>query len=668
MIQESPTLELSNDCFRFVSRYFEIISASSPHIYHSALTLTPRESIVQKLYKSHAKPFVRVVRGVPALWDSNIATGVGRFIIWISVWSPCNRFVAIGPENKMTLDVLDSATLQRLQILEHPSKTSSLPEALVFSPDSRTLTSFIRNTKSGTGGSVVSWDLQTGGIASAIEWSGGCEAGSVRITYSKNGRMVAVLFRYQSSTYVSIYDIVSGVHTHDVDHCVRTNPDLALESQHVYNIWTHGELLRFATPEPTGITIWEVRFTPGATPTEVETIPLPDDESVFGPRERGNTASIEFHPASCRLAFIRDGIQVTLFVWDARASKFLLRHKDADFCPAMTFSSDGRFFVCATIESELYLWKESPAGYTLLEKLTPVTPFSQSHFSPDCQSILTFCLATIQSWDMKVFATVPPKVLTQGFVPTSGEFALEFFPDRPLAITTRKGDTTVTILDLKSGAPQLTIDASIGVYGLRPIGNTVILIGDKKAIAWNLPGGNFPPDARTNVEDSTRTITFSKTHVSGQVIAASISDDLRYVALVRHGFPNILEVYCASTGRKFRREVKGTALWFPPGGDDVRRDVWCSGSGTEVFTITKDALDLTATATDFENGTSECPWGSSPGYEVMGGWILGEGGKRLLMLPPLWKLPLGVDQVWDGKFLALLQGVLPEAVVLELEP
>lgn len=51
LMQESFALDLTNDCSRFVTQYFGIISISAPHIYHSALVLTPRKSIVQELYK-----------------------------------------------------------------------------------------------------------------------------------------------------------------------------------------------------------------------------------------------------------------------------------------------------------------------------------------------------------------------------------------------------------------------------------------------------------------------------------------------------------------------------------------------------------------------------------------------------------------------------------------
>jgi hypothetical protein len=43
-IQESPTLELADDCFYFVTTFFEVIGASAPHIYHSALVLAPKET------------------------------------------------------------------------------------------------------------------------------------------------------------------------------------------------------------------------------------------------------------------------------------------------------------------------------------------------------------------------------------------------------------------------------------------------------------------------------------------------------------------------------------------------------------------------------------------------------------------------------------------------
>jgi len=221
-IQESPTLDLANDCSRFVTVYFEVISASAPHIYHSALVVAPQKSIVRKLYGSHAHPFVRVVRGAPMSWDENTAA-TSPFEIELVVWSPCNRFIAIIFQDSMTVDVLDSATLQRLQTLEFPEGISGMHRALIFSPDSRILTcssdGITRYFEPDRELSVVSWDLQTGGIASAIRWQGPEQsfAEDPSITYSANGKMVGVLYRHgghHNTANIFICDVTSGVYMH----------------------------------------------------------------------------------------------------------------------------------------------------------------------------------------------------------------------------------------------------------------------------------------------------------------------------------------------------------------------------------------------------------------------------------------------------------------------
>ena len=629
--------------------------------------LTPKESIVQKLYQQHAKPFVRIVHGVSALWDSNTATTTFPFTICAAVWSPCERFIAISSWDTTRVDIIDSATLQQLQGLEFSGELLSDPEALAFSQDSRVLTSFIRgNYHPRTGGFVVSWDLQTGGVVSAIEWKGprDTKVANAHITHSMDGKVVAVLPRYKSSATISVYDIISGVHMYNVDHGVRTN----LGAVYVYTIWTHGESLQFATPEPAGITIWEVGFVPGATPTEVESVSVPDktiQAFAFNPRKQSDVAWTEFNPALCRIAFIRIGTEDTLLVWDARTSKFLLHHTGTGFYPSMTFSSDGRLFACTTFESEVYLWKELPGGYTLFEKLTPSARYSKPLFSPTGESLVTFSGSTIQLWHTKIFTTAASNLLAQVPQHTHEDFVLEFLPDRPFAVVTRKKDKTVTVLDLKSGVPRLTIDTSIEVYGLRLIENTVAVIGDEMAIIWNLPEGNFPSDARMNVKDNTQTIKFANVD-SSTVVATSISIDLRYIALAKFdGEDAFLDVYCTYTGRNIRMGAGVHALWFTPGGQDI----WCAvDNEAEVFTITQDALDLTKTVADIEDGSLGCPWGSSRGYKVTyDGWILGAGGKRLLIMPPLWQSLDSVDRVWNGNFLALLHGELPQPVILELK-
>ena len=78
------------------------------------------------------------------------------------------------------------------------------------------------------------------------------------------------------------------------------------------------------------------------------------------------------------------------------------------------------------------------------------------------------------------------------------DFIVEFSPDERLVMVTRKHDNTVTVLNLKSGVPQLTIDASMDVYGLGVIRNTAVVVGYPKVIAWDLPAEYCVSHARVD--------------------------------------------------------------------------------------------------------------------------------------------------------------------------
>ena len=214
-------LEFAEDCFYFVTTYFEIIEASAPHIYHSALVLAPKKSIVRERYESHAHPFVRVVHGLPTSWDVNIATASCLRQIILIVWSTCNKFIAFR-DNFETVAVLDSATLQQLQTLKSP-RDISLNCGLIFSPDSRILTCYSGNYKEPF---VISWDLQTGTVVGVITWQGQewdirehvNDSETATITYSKDGKMVGVLHCYRNvdgydnpiTINISICDVASS--------------------------------------------------------------------------------------------------------------------------------------------------------------------------------------------------------------------------------------------------------------------------------------------------------------------------------------------------------------------------------------------------------------------------------------------------------------------------
>ena len=186
-IQESRTLEIAKDYFRFVTTFFEVIDTSAPHIYHSALPLSPQSSIVRGLYKQYARPLARVVRGLPDAWEPVTATKHYPGLLGSTVaWSPCNRFIAVPKSD--TVQILDAKTLGRLNILESPFPYSPL-DRVCLSPDGRLLIGF------GYRGRLTSWDLQTGGqictIGSALNYTMFYRR-VFSSTYSADGRTIAI--------------------------------------------------------------------------------------------------------------------------------------------------------------------------------------------------------------------------------------------------------------------------------------------------------------------------------------------------------------------------------------------------------------------------------------------------------------------------------------------
>jgi len=532
--------------------------------------------------------------------------------------------------------------------------------ALGFSPDSRILSSVGHRDRDLF---VVSWDLQTGAVASVVRWERPTQrvVGVPSTAHSVDGRMVGVFYRYRDDADITIliFDVASGV-------CVDShsiNGDIPLSN----DIWTYGGSLRFATGGATTITIWEVGFTSGASPTKVETLTAPEPHLRTNHNER-RTDDARFLPAPFRLAL---AFFNRVVVWDVRNSKYLLHHTGTASYPKMTFSSDGRFFACSTAGSEVYLWKESPTGYILHGILATSADRPSPLLSPNGESIAVFGDRTIRLWRTRGFIAPPSSISTQAPQRTRN-FVLDFSSDGALAATARQRDNTVTVLDLGSGAPQLTIDASMGVCGLGVTGNTVVVIGDRKAITWNLSAGDFAFGTRVGLEDSSRTINLRDCDQRfGCILGASISTDSGHIAFtVQNDFLDVfLYIDNISTGKDLGwGHTRGHIPRFSPDGCDI----WCANRGGEVEVWRVDggqkALECLEQTVDIEDPPEGSPWGSSRGYRVTNDWwILGPDGKRLLMLPPPWQSD-AVQRVWKGQFLALLHGGLSEPVILELDP
>jgi len=586
---------------------------------------------------------MRIVQGVPISWDTSIVTIKSPNPIKHIAWSPCSKFVAISLESA-EIQILDGVTLKQLKLFTPPHHST---HSLAFSPESRLL------TWAGEFKAFITWDLQTGVQVSEISIEEGSNLYVYTITYSECGTMFGVLFKGRLTNGIGISNVLSStpMYYH------------SFEGPGSSKIWRYGECIWYATLEPWSITIWEIGFTPNNPPTEVRVVPIPN--------HLGSGKQFIFAPGHLQVAI---ALEKAILVWDIQDSKLLLNSTDIKTPEKMAFSSDGQFLVCG-FDYSIYLWKRSPAGYTLHQKV-PSSALGKKSFnlllSPNGQTIVVSGYTTLELWHTaeSTISTSHAPVQTL----TTPRFLLEFSPDGSLAVTAQLWDTTATVLDLKSGVTQFIIDTGMEIYGLGVAWGTVVAIGDGKVITWNLPPLGPFSNVRMNIDDGIETTTFDRRSAPFRLIqihSASISADFNHIALLGisglGSGPSLLNIYDVSTGEHLASSSShGQTPWFTPDGYEI----WCLDTKeAEGWAISKDnKFDITELEKlgPIRGPSGGFPWQSPHGCQVIDdGWIISSTGKCLLWLPPRWR---SIEQyrVWGEQFLGLSHPGLSEVVILEL--
>ena len=423
------------------------------------------------------------------------------------------------------------------------------------------------------------------------------------------------------------------------------------------------------------ITIWEATFTLTCPPTEAQCLPAPDE--IADGRE------FLFLPHLFRVAFI---LSDEILVWDANASKLLLRsklslhfsgqHLGGLHLSGNSFSSDGHFLSCVCSD-QVFVWKESSAGYMLHQILR--SNYTGEHgpaslLSPNGKSVLFLPEGIMRVWSTN------DQILPHSSDSNSlGKyFILEISPNRTLAAFAQPWGKTATVFDLYSGSVQLVIDVDINIECLRVTETTIVITDLSNIVTWNIPSGNSTLNARVNTSDSIQTTRLDISHPidENESTHGSISPGLNLIALSERCFSGEqrLSVYDVFTGRCFftasffliddglqpRFTLDGHEVWVVYDVNfDIRRGwkiIGNSDSGTT-------GLELLASTV---NPPPEIyPWQSLHGYDLTdSGWVLSSTQEHLLWLPHLWRSHKE-DVVWDGHILCLLTVQLTEPVVLE---
>ena len=632
---------------------------SAPHIYHSALFLSPSTSIMRGLYGRHASPLARIVRGLSLSWEPAVATAyLGPPMIgpgWPPrvVWSPCSKLIAAS--TMKSIEVLDAVTLSRLATFKHDAYPN---DDFSFSPDSRSLTLFASSK-------LISWDIQTGGrLCEVLPKPDEQFPGVTSFTYSKDGKMVAVACAIRWHT---IRSVEYNIYTFDLPSwtCLGPVPVPDADGLLVPPIWTHDEYLRFAIMHPGSITIWEVEFTLKHPPTQVESFPIPDE--VVDGRE------FLFLPVLYRLAFtLEDATQV----WDVKASKLLLKSEQAPLSsPMYSFSSDGHFFAFSNVGEQVRIWKESPTGYALHQQPPflphlPRLPF----LSPNGRSIILPLDGTINLWHTGDQTLSPPSPPTEEH-DLQHHFLLAFSPDEKSAAFAQLNGNVVTILDLRSGDLRLTIDTGMEVKCLGVAEDTAVVVDERKIVTWNLLGGDCAFNASIN--DSVHVAMLDRSQLS-RGFFQSLSPDLSCIAVIgqaiepdKSGFG--LEIRDVNTGTCLASTISDSFSppWFTQDGREVWMTYGYSGmdplyDGWEIIEGgVSSAMELKPLEETLHPSRTFL-WHLIHGYKVTDdGWVLSPTRKRLLWLPHRWRSDQEEDRLWSGRFLGLSHRLSSGVVILE---
>ena len=438
-IQALATLDIVRDYIRFVITFFEVINMSAPHLYHSALPLSPQTSIIHEMYKQHTNPFMRVVWGMPLSWEPITATAYINDNPRKFAWSPCNRFIAFVTSKGGSVKVLDAVTLSSLGTFEYSGNIRGLP---LFSPDSRRLTGISHR-------GITSWDLQTGAPRGVIKGSSEIPD-FFSFAYSNDGKAIVLaserlcigpgMFNHRYETSFSTYDLHSWTYA---------GAHRAMEGKIIHQIWTHDEHFRFLTVDRDSIRIWQSPFTLEHPPVEVESLPVPE--------EIGDADGFLFLPALSRLAFTLGDL---IHIWDAKASKLLLKPEfklaqctDKATPIGHSFSPDGRFFASANSAGKVHVWKESLASYVLHQQLLFPTLLSGPQISPNGESIIISLPSMLRRWRTRDQVLSLPSISTGNIY--RHPFSLGFSPNKKFAVFARQKGNMARIVDVRIYVSQL---------------------------------------------------------------------------------------------------------------------------------------------------------------------------------------------------------------------
>ena len=492
--------------------------------------------------------------------------------------------------------------------------------------------------------SIVVWDIKTGAVIKDIMIS---VEGLRRIVFSGCYTVTLVTDYYK---VFRTYDALDGALLCEGEILPRFDRWLGAH-------WGHGKSLRvvtsYATDGKLAIDIHQPQ--PSSIPpfTMVESFVVPPHFGVFS-----------FSPVSFHASFVT---QTEITLLDVRSSETLLRTEAPQslYLSPGRFSPDGGFFACGTLESEIHIWKNTPDGYMPWSGLKPRFPFDLFSFSPTATSILAWSTEGVQLLDNRTRVPLSNKATSNRH---HGGHLVAYSNDETWIVTARRGGDVVTVLGPHLDAPQRSIKTAMRILDIWIVGNTVFTTDTGNLVGWDLEVGAIvhtafgAPVTEIAVTSADPNIAESftlPTHCSwvaftfnGTIFLYGVRD---LWILYKHTMDcDVVDIRWSLHGCRLRFVLEGDVFE-----QFCARDVTLSEMVGQWRIV--DAPEESTEGVRSRDGPLPLHGCRiQPGF----GWIEDCGGRKVLWLPPNWRIAHWLDARWNGNFLAFVDGRHPVPIII----
>ena len=422
--------------------------------------------------------------------------------------------------------------------------------------------------------------------------------------------------------------------------------------------WEHGQSLRFATSYSTdGKLVIDIhQLQPSSIPlfALVESFVVPPRDGEFS-----------FSPPSFHAAFVST-TAVTLL--DVRGSKTLLQTETPRpfYLLPGHFSPNGDFFACGTLESEIHVWKNTPAGYMPWSSLEPRLPSSVFSFSPTATSILAWGPGGVQLLDNHAGFSSPNKTAPNH---DRGDHLVAYSKDGARIATVRRGHNVVTVFDPLSDAPQRSINTAMQILDIRIVGNVVFMADMRELVGWDLEVGEIVHRA-FGVLISEIGVTSTDPGIAEHFILPAGCSWVAFTVNMTtflYGVQDQWVLYKHTMDRDvmdIRSAPHGRQLCFILDSGVFEK----VGARGVMLSEMVEQWRVVNVIKDFAMGVYSQDALHGCYIRRDSWWIEDSGGRKLLWLPPSWRMTRGFDMRWNGNFLALADGRHPAPIIIAFQP